>query len=280
MGTMLPLRGLSIAIVLSAGCLVSPAQQEPWIADRDLSLSLRQSGVRFELDSAIVYFEKDALTDEQMSQFANLVNQGVADIETLMKASPERRERIGKVQYFVGNEIGISHSRFRAVYMSTDRVRREAAPYLHETTHIIAPCNACATWLSEGLASFVQSYVSEHMGGYDGVIFSRQGNRGIDQDARRWLHNPHGQAVLPFVGAKGDPPGLDEDRRGVGAPFYVLSQSFVKFLVERAGTDAMGTIAGSRDPDGAIEQSTKSTMAALKTQWLSAIDGDAASNGQ
>jgi hypothetical protein len=276
MDTMLPLRGLSIATLLCVGCALSSAQQESWMADRDLSLDLRQNGVRYELDSAIVYFDKDGLTDEQMAQFATLVDQGVADIENVMKVSPERRERIGKVQYFVSNNIGISHSRFRAVYMSTDRVRREAAPYLHETTHIIAPCNACPTWLSEGLASFVQSYVSEHIGGYDGAIFSRGGNREIDQSATRWLHSPRGQAVLPFVGTRGEPPGLDDDRRGVGAPFYVLSQSFVKFLVDRAGPDALGTIAGSSDPGGAIEQSTKSTLADLKTQWLASIDGESA----
>jgi hypothetical protein len=260
-------RLLTIGFVSVVAC----AAQESWMTDRELAADLRQNGVRIEMDSAIVYFEKDALPEEQMKQFAMLADHGVADIETLLDTSPEARKRIGKVEYFVSSSVDISHSYWRSVYLSVDRVSRQAAPYLHETTHIIARCRACAMWLSEGLASYVQSYVSEHMGGYDGAIFSRGGNRGIDRAAARWLRNDRGQAVLPYVGGAGEPPNLD-DRRGVGAPFYILSQSFVKFLAENARAGHWGEIANSEDPDAMLEQSTQKSMADLKTEWLASID--------
>jgi hypothetical protein len=74
-------------------------------------------------------------------------------------------------------------------------------------------------WFSEGLASHVQSYISEHAGGYDGGVFSQNGNRGINQDVRRWLASDSGQAVAPYIGVPGEPPAINYDRSNVAAPF-------------------------------------------------------------
>ena len=141
-----------------------------------------------------------------------------------------------KVRYFISSQFSTSHSRGHSIYLPLARVANQSAPYLHETVHSIVPCPNCPMWFSEGFASFVQSYVSEHMGGYDGIIFARQGNRGIDRDALRWLANERGQAVLPFIGKPEEPPQINEDRSNVAAPFYVMAQSLVKYIVENTAS--------------------------------------------
>ena len=148
------------------------------------------------------------------------------------------------------------------------KVKNRTAPYLHETTHLVAPCDECPMWFSEGLASYVQSYVSENTGGYDGGIFTRRGNRGINQDARRWLASERGQAVVPFLGTHGEPPSIDWDRSNVAAPFYVMAQSFVKFLVEQATLPKLRPVFEAKDFDAELQSSTGKKSAEWKELWL------------
>jgi hypothetical protein len=44
-----------------------------------------------------------------------------------------------------------------------DMVRERTAPYQHETTCVVTPCDHCPMWFSEGLASYVQSYITPKM---------------------------------------------------------------------------------------------------------------------
>ncbi len=152
--------------------------------DRRVAFELQEAGIHQETASADLYFDADALSPAEMTAFAALVEKGVENIEKFLAISlPADR----KVRYYISRQFEISHSQGRSVYLPLERVANKSAPYLHETTHVIAPCVDCPMWFSEGLASFVQSYVSEHMGGYDGIIFARRGNRGIDRDSVRWL---------------------------------------------------------------------------------------------
>ncbi len=241
--------------------------REAWMADRQLATDLREAGVRCETDSAVVFFEADSLPEEQRQAFAALVDKGITDIRTFLKL-PARTD---KIQYFVSSKVGISHSRNRVIYLPLLRVKNQSAPYLHETLHILEPCRRCETWLTEGFASFVQSYVGEHMGGYDGAIFARDGNKGVDKAAAGWLGRDGGRAVVAYVGTTGEPPNMGEDRRGVAAPFYLMSQSFVKFLVEREGIEAMTAALQADDFSTAFADATKSTLAQLKEAWLAQL---------
>jgi hypothetical protein len=128
-------------------------------------------------------------------------------------------------------------------------------------------------WFSEGFASFVQSYVSEHMGGYDGIIFARNGNRGIDRDALRWMSNERGQAVLPFIGKHEEPPEINEDRAHVAAPFYVMAQSLVKYMVENSDVKTLRQVMDDPDFDQALERLTGKTPVQWKQNWLNRVRG-------
>ena len=243
--------------------------------DREVMQELRADGIRYDRDSATLYFEKDALSIEEMDAFSNLVNQGVKDIEEILKLPAERRRaRTGKIFYFVSVKIDIGRSRGRSIFLPAWRVQSKAAPYLHETTHILAPCDACPMWFSEGYASWMQSHISENLGGYDAAVFARHGNRGVDVDAARWLASPNGQAVLPFVLEGGEPPDIVAERRAVGAPFYVMAQSLVKHLVALAGIDKVNGLANCEDFNTDLAAATGKAPEELKKDWLTALRGE------
>ena len=265
------------AFALVTGILFKPSPARgDWRSDRELANDLSANGTGLERDRATIFFEPAVLSSEEMIAFADLVNQGILDIESYLgvtvsdvnRGLDPNRGDVRKVRYFVSTQVQISHSNFRSIYLPMAKVKNRTAPYLHETTHLVAPCDECPMWFSEGLASYVQSYVSENTGGYDGGIFTRRGNRGINQDARRWLASERGQAVVPFLGTHGEPPSIDWDRSNVAAPFYVMAQSFVKFLVEQATLPRLRPVFEAKDFDAELQSSTGKKSAEWKELWL------------
>lgn len=224
-----------------------------------------RNGVAVSVDHASLWFDSGALGPYQMDRFSKLVNRGIMTIEDHLGRSHRGRQ---KIQYFISNRVDISHSTSRSIFLPIDMVRDRTAPYLHETTHVLVPCDDCPMWFSEGLASYVQSYISEHAGGYDGGVFSQNGNRGINQEARRWLASDSGQAVAPYIGVSGEPPAINYDRSNVAAPFYVMAQSFVRFIVRRAGIEKVRLVFGADDFDAAMLSATGKSVAQWKEQWL------------
>jgi hypothetical protein len=219
-------------------------------------LALQSNSVVREGEHALVYYESGALSNQAMDEFSALLERGIGDIAKFAGITvPEQ-----KISYFVNGRVDISRARRRSVYLPLERVRTRSAPYLHETAHVLLPCDECPVWLGEGYASFVQSYVSEHAGGYDGQIFTRRGNAGVDQDAVRWLGNERGKAMLPYVGTALQEPDLT-DRRNAAAPFYVLAQSFVKFLVETTGLKDIHSLSALND------------LPLLRERWLAGLKG-------
>jgi hypothetical protein len=229
--------------------------------------------VRYETDRAIFVFEAGTLSDAEMQSFARLVDRGIADIESVVGESvPPDARRQGRLRYVVTRRVWMSQTRGRTVFLPLERVRTQSAPYLHETTHALMPQSDCL-WLSEGFASYVESWVSEHLGGYDAHIFSSAGDRGIHDAARRLLKGEDGVAVLPFVGRSSAPPGLFSDRERVAGPYYVLSQSFVKFLVERTSLETVIRLSGEPDVSAALTRASGRGTEELRREWLLALGG-------
>ena len=254
-----------LALLAGVLCQLASAQVDSWMSDRKLAADLMENGVPVETDRATLWFEAGILEADARAAFAELVNRGILDIEAYLGVS---RASNRKIRYFISSQVEISHSTWRSVYLPMSKVRNQTAPYLHETTHVLAPCEDCPMWFGEGLASYVQSYVSEHSGGYDGGIFSRRGNRGIDQDARRWLASERGQAVVSFIGVRGEPPAINYDRSNVAAPFYVMAQSFVKFLAAHATIEKLRGVFDADDFSAGLLNATGKSAAEWKEQWL------------
>ena len=258
-----------LVLVLVAGfaCQPGSAQIDSW-TDDELAKYLMRNGVAVNADHASLWFDFGVLGPNQMDRFSKLANRGIVYIEAYLGASHRDSQ---KIQYFISDRVEISHSTARSIFLPIDKVRDRTAPYLHETTHVLTPCDNCPLWFSEGLASYVQSYVSEHASGYDGGVFSQTGNRGINQDARRWLASDSGQAVAPYIGVPGVPPAINYDRSNVAAPFYVMAQSFVRFIVKRTSIEKVRRVCWADDFNAAMLSATGKDAAQWKEQWLAEL---------
>jgi hypothetical protein len=220
---------------------------------------------------ATLSYEENALTPSEAARFAGLLDQGVADVESYLRPAAPGGLREGRIVYRVGTSLPYSMTRGRTVSLMVERVRTDSAPYLHETVHVLVPAPNRSVWLSEGFASYVESYVSENIGGYDAHVFSKTGNGGVDREATRWLGREAGRTVLPWVGTSGEPPEMIEERRRVAAPFYVLSQSFSKFLVAKLGLARVMSLVSSRDPEGTLLGVSGRSASDWKADWLQSL---------
>jgi hypothetical protein len=231
--------------------------------------------IRVEMPRATLEYEEGSLTAPEAARFSNLLDQGVADVESYLRPAAPYGLREGPILYRVGPSLPFSMTRGRTVSLMLERVRSDSAPYLHETVHVLVPSPNHSVWLSEGFASYVESYVSDNIGGYDAHVFSKTGNRGVDTEAARWLGREAGRTVLPWVGTPGEPPEMLEERRRVAAPFYVLSQSFAKFLVQRVGLGPLMGVVSSRDPEAGLARVSGRTVEDWKADWLRTLPAGA-----
>jgi hypothetical protein len=126
-----------------------------------------------EKDRATLVYEESALTAAEAARFANLLDQGIADVESYLRPAAPDGLREGPIVYRVGADLPYSMTRGRTVSLMVERVRTDSAPYLHETVHVLVPSPNRSVWLREGFASYVESYVSENIGGYDAHVFAR-----------------------------------------------------------------------------------------------------------
>jgi hypothetical protein len=227
--------------------------------------------VRLEAERAVLEYENGDLDSSEATTFLKLADRGVADVEALVAPGlPDWARRRGRIRFVVSSRIPISRTWRHTVALPLARVRSRSAPYLHETVHALVPVRGDRVWLSEGLASYLESWVSENRGGYDAHIFTRAGDRGIYDAARRYLATEPGRAVLPWVGGRGEPPSMEEDRSGVARPFYVLSQSLTKHVVDAAGLAAVVQAVVGGGEDGLL-RATGRADEDWKREWLHAI---------
>jgi hypothetical protein len=224
--------------------------------------------VRYELNRATVLFEAGAFSAEEMGRFALLADRGVQDIDALLNHTGLAARTGPTITFVIRDNVPMSRSFRRTIMLPAERVHRDSAPYLHEATHVLVPMKQECLWLSEGFASYVQSYVAEKIGGYDGYVFSWGGNRNIDRLARRTLASDLGRAALPYVGGAGEPAELFERRREVAQPLYVLAHSLVKFMVENTNLDKVKALVQAADISGSAEKITGRTIEAWKADWL------------
>ena len=232
--------------------------------------------VRYEMPRAIVIFENGQFSPAEMGRFAVLADRGVTDIDLLLNGPTARPVSLAaapppRILFVVSASQRMSQTFRRRVMLPAERVHNDSAPYLHETTHALMPTRSECLWLSEGFASYVQSYVAEHIGGYDGVVFSRGGNTNVDRLARRHFRSPFGDAALPYVGGLGEPPDLFENRHQVAEPLYVMAHSFVKYLVEHTSLDDVRRLALSSDVPAAAERLTGRTIESWKAEWVARV---------
>jgi hypothetical protein len=198
-----------------------------------------------------------------------LAARGIQHVEEFLGLSGGR----AGIRFAVGDGACISATRGRTIRLPAHRVRTRTAPYLHEIVHVLLPCRHAPAWFCEGLACYVECAVTERGGAYDSRLFTARGNAGVDADAARWLRDARGRAVLPFVGTRGMPRRIAEDRHGVAAPFYVLSHSLVKFLAAQWGIATAARLGRVRRFTSSVRRETRRTMPEWRESWLEKLHG-------
>jgi hypothetical protein len=238
------------------------------LTDEELQEDLQEHGIRVATKRAVLYFDSQGLTPEQRKDFSVLVDQGIRNVQTFLKLGPHKE----KLEYFVSARVRISHTTYDGVFLPLQRVADRNAPYLHETAHALIPGETRSIWLAEGLASYVESHVSEKYGGYAGHVFVLGGNREIDREAQNHLETEGGKTAVPYIASRGVPRGFYYDRQRVAAPYYVLAHSFVKYLVEKTGMKRVLALHRSEDSVAALEAATGKSGDLWRSEWLASIE--------
>ena len=240
-----------------------------------IKMTPSRHGVSLETSRVRVGFPHNGIDTDAMRAFTQLVHQGLLDIESYLSVRFDAdyfgRE---KIFYRVSSRVGMSSAHGSFVRFPLRRVDSRSAPYLHETTHVLMEPigkGRPPTWLTDGFASFVESHVAETYGGYDAGVFTRGGNRTVDEEARGHLNTTDGRRVEPFVRRSEEPPNLRRDRERTAPPYYVLSHSFVKFLVGEVGSSLVAALHGERDLSAGLRRETGRDTAKWKAAWLEEI---------
>jgi hypothetical protein len=253
--------------------------------DNAIADELRKDGVKYETKRAVLWVEKGGLTEQEIKEFAALVNQGIFDVEKYTGIKFDKKYyQTEKMEYFINSKPGISRGSLERkpfIYLPLVRVKEKKAPYLHETAHKIAYKSIEALWLQEGYASFVQTAVAGRYGGYDASPFNPE-KADIDQLARNLLKTEISKKMLPLIGLNGTPAKMNaeqkeiyrpifEDRRVTAAAFYNLSTSFVKFLVAELGIKKLQKAFESADTNAEILKITGKNVNDWKADWLKSL---------
>jgi hypothetical protein len=255
---------LLLPAALATGVACAPAERSGW---RGRTWTM----VRCEATRAIVDFDPEGLSAAERDEFVELVDRGIADLERMVApglAGPPASERL---RYVVSARVGMSRTFGRTILLPLERVKSRRAPYLHETVHALVPTHHGSSWLSEGLASYLESWAAENGTGYDAHVFTRAGDRGIHEAARRVLATNEGRSVLRWIAGPGEPPEMSRDRWGVARPFYVLAQSFTKHLVDRLGLSAVVGLDAGDDPEGDLERRSGRSAVLWRADWLASL---------
>lgn len=207
--------------------------------------------------------ERSAIDREQAEAFAALAARGIREVERL---AGRTSRAILRFELRTGTRI--STARGRTIHLPVYRIAARTAPYLHEIVHALLPCRHAPPWFSEGLACYLECVVSERGAGYDSRLFTPDGNPGVHADAARWLADPRGQKVLPFIGTRGTPERIVADRHNVAAPFYVLAHSLLKFLTDQVGLPPVIRLAHARSFTAGIRRLTGKPASAWRNDWL------------
>jgi hypothetical protein len=229
--------------------------------DRDSTIRLRHN--------VEVRSQAGSLTAQQLDDFADLADKGVADIARLTGVPP-RKERI---LIYLSPDIDISHTYPRyprsthheaRVFIDSERVAHHTAPYLHELVHAVVG-DGGSMWLEEGFASWVASSVAAQYGGYYAPILSGPNER-VDAEARAVLERSRG-AVMAAAWFADEAPNLSQRER---PSFYVLSHSFTKYLAGQLGTSRLVRIHRADDV-GALALTSGITLDEWRSRWIASL---------
>jgi hypothetical protein len=298
------LASLAAASINAAGIIPRAGQDR----DRDAAKALADGSAevvrtaateanRFETDHLVLHIDKGLLSTDGEREFSkNLERHFLATTEYLQRRFDPASRKTTKPTYYLTNRAGISHAEATRVFLFARRVIASPTIAIHETVHLLlftdpdAPrtrtdlspeedARLTATtgvWLAEGLAGYATYELAARLGIEPDHLFVKGDRTTVDAESREWLRDPRGAKVVGFVGSRGIPADLLADRVNVAPPFYVLSQSFTKYLVEQVGLAAVARLyevhfrgIGSIEED--VKRTTGKDLGQWRQEWLDAL---------
>ena len=256
---------------------------------------------RIESPHLVAYFDKGLLAPDAERKFSARLEEGYNAVAGFLNLTFDPRERgTSKPDYYVTDRAGLSHAWPTRVILRARRVVPDGVSIAyHETAHMLvmhdpsAPRNRgelppdedarvwanSATWLPDGFADYVSYEIARKLHIVPADLFGAGTSESeVDAHARKWLNDPRGRAVLPFIASHGSPDNWLADRKNVAAPYYVLGHSFVSFLVKRFGVAVIVRLYDKQaNGVGAIEDDfravTGADLASLRNDWLKMLGG-------
>lgn len=251
-----------------------PSQRETAIA---ITAELQLGGTRHDGRHVTLWVAKDSLDEATSLAFLSQLDQGVEVIREHLGERVDEPVNPRRLEVYLSPRVGIAHVRGdfpTMIYLPSGRVMNRTAPYLHELVHAVASWSwRHSEWLGEGLANHVAAAVEARSGGYH---HSNPVPEGLANIAAH-VSSPAGREIIVLVGPRGRRSNfspeqaevfalLSTKRRTYAPPFYAQSWSFVDFLVQRVGLEALH--AHAMAPADTLDIPT------LKQQWLASLEAD------
>jgi hypothetical protein len=280
-------------LLLSALALDAFAQPpgdrlDPRARDAALAASLEgDQGMSAAAGRVKVYAPADAMSKDDLDALAASLNKGL-DAILAVTHSPRPWQRVpATVTYYFHREMFISHADApnERLFIAFPRLRDRQAPVLHEATHVLlAPSRAYigahpeifgaatgdgSVWLGEGLPTYVGYSAAKQSGVVEGDPIGSGDLEHVDSICAQSLPTAVGAEVLPFIGAEGAPAALSSrERRATVAPaFYACATSFVRFLIDAVGIEAVVDSLWELHSEPAIEKAAGKSMDVLRAEW-------------
>ena len=254
---------------------------------------LINNGIKITAGKAICWFPKDSLTEQKMTEIANMINTGINATEKFINAPLpwQMHQPLEPYTLYFRYDRFISHaSQAGFVCIPFWRIKEEKSPWLHEILHEML--NAVSgswfsktitdedfdknfpNWLSEGLPDYISLSVSleNNLQWFD--VFSNSSQTNIDSLFKKEMGSEKGTYILSFIGTKGVMPELSSKERILYAPaFYHGSSSFIRYLSDNYGLKMLLTAFSQFKKElETIERLTGKTLDVLKKEWLAKLN--------
>lgn len=180
-----------------------------------------------------------SLTAAQIDEFAALAEKGAGDIAKFTGVEQQKQ----RIIIYLSPSVEMSHTYTGSsrhpprVFIDSNRVPDQTAPYLHELVHAVVG-DGGAMWLEEGFAEWVASSVATKYGGYYAPVMTASNDR-IDAQARMAMARSRVTGeTRTWFGTEEPRLSSQHERR----MFYILAHSFTKFLADSLGKSRLVSI--------------------------------------